>query len=121
ESRSGEDEEQTRLGLRFLLNREGPTQFDVDGTVKISGGGLNPRARGRGRHTWELTEETQARFTQTVFWEREDGLGTSSRADWEWLPSRNAMVRLTGRGTVAENIDGLDWRFALVGFRQLDR
>jgi hypothetical protein len=121
ESRSGEDEEQTRLGLRYLLSREGRTQFDIDGTVRISGGGLNPQARGRGRHTWPLTEETQARFTQTVFWERRDGFGTSSRADWEWLPSREAMVRLTGRATIAEDIDGIDWRTSLVGFRQLDR
>lgn len=120
-NRTGEEEEQTRLGLRLLLTKDGPTQFDVDGSVKISGGGLNPRVRGRGRHTWGLTDETQARFTQIVFWEREDGVGTTSRADWEWLPGESSLVRLSGRGTVADKIDGIEWRTSLVGFRQLDR
>ena len=117
---SGEDE-QTRLGLRFLLSEAGRTQFDLDATVKVSSGELNPRARGRMRHTRGLTETTQARWTQTVFWERDDGFGTTSRADWEWLPNRLTLVRLTGRGTVSEDADGIDWRSGLVGFRQLDR
>ena len=117
----GDDEEQTRLGLRLLLSETGKTQFDADATVKVNSGGLNPRARGRFRHVQELTETTLARWTQTVFWERDDGFGTSSRADWEWLPNSLALVRLTGRGTVSEASDGIDWRTGLVGFRQLDR
>lgn len=121
DNRGDDRDEQTRLGLRVLLSDFGRTQFDVDGTVKVGSGGLNPRVRGRARHTWGLTETTQARFTQTAFWEREDGVGTSSRADWEWLPSSRSLVRVTGRGTVSEGSDGVDWRGALVGFRQLNR
>ncbi len=117
----GEDDEQTRLGLRFLFSELGRTQLDADATVKVNSGGLNPRARGRFRHVRELTDSTLARWTQTVFWERDDGFGTSSRADWEWLPNRLTLVRLTGRGTVSEASDGIDWRTGLVGFRQLDR
>jgi hypothetical protein len=121
DNRDDDRDEQTRLGLRLLLSDFGRTQLDLDGTVKVGRGGLNPRVRGRARHTWGLTETTQARFTQTAFWEREDGVGTSSRADWEWLPSSRSLVRLTGRGTVSEGSDGVDWRGALVGFRQLNR
>jgi len=117
----GDDEEQTRLGLRFLLSELGRTQFDVDATVKVNSGGLNPRARGRLRHVRELTESTLARWTQTVFWERDDGFGTISRADWEWLPNRLTLVRVTGRGTVSEASDGIDWRTGVIGFRQLNR
>lgn len=116
-----EEDEQTRLGLRFLVKEGARTQFDADGTVKVSSGGLNPRVRGRMRHTRGLTEKTLARWTQTVFWERDDGFGTISRADWEWLPDRLTLVRLTGRGTVSEDSDGIDWRTGLVGFRQLNR
>jgi len=119
--RETDDDEQTRLGLRFLLSEAGRTQFDVDATVKVNSGGLNPRARGRMRHTRGITEATLARWTQTVFWEREDGFGTISRADWEWLPNRLTLVRLTGRGTVSEDTDGVDWRTGLIAFRQLDR
>jgi len=119
--RETDDDEQTRLGLRFLLSEAGRTQFDADATVKVNSGGLNPRARGRMRHTRELTDTTLARWTQTVFWERDDGFGTISRADWEWLPNRLTLVRLTGRGTVSEASDGIDWRTGLIGFRQLNR
>jgi hypothetical protein len=115
------DDEQTRLGLRFLLSEAGRTQFDADATVKVNSGGLNPRARGRMRHTQGLSDTTLARWTQTIFWERDDGFGTISRADWEWLPNRLTLVRLTGRGTVSEASDGIDWRTGLVGFRQLNR
>ena len=117
----GDDEEQTRLGLRFLLSGLGRTQLDADATVKVDSGALNPRARGRLRHVRELTETTLARWTQTVFWELHDGFGTASRADWEWLPSRLALVRLTGRGTVSQDSEGIEWRTGLIGFRQLDR
>src|SRR6056297_637007 len=39
----GTDDEQTRLGLRFLFAELGRTQFDADATVKVNSGGLNPR------------------------------------------------------------------------------
>jgi len=116
---SGDDEEQTRLGLRFLFSESGRTQFDADATVKVSSGDLNPRFRARMRHTRGLTMTTLARWTQTAFWELDDGFGTISRADWEWLPDRLTLLRLTGRGTVSEDADGIDWRTGLIGFRQL--
>lgn len=121
DARGTDEDEQTRLGLRLLLSDMGRTQFDVDGTVKVNSSGLNPRVRARGRHTWGLTDETQARFTQTAFWERDDGFGTISRADWEWLPNQLTLVRLTGRGTFSEATDGVEWRSGLIGFRQLNR
>jgi hypothetical protein len=119
--RSSDDDEQTRLGVRLLLAGMGETQFDVDGTVKVNTRGLNPRVRARVRRTLGLTDATQARFTQTAFWERDEGLGTTTRADWEWLPSDVALVRLTGGGTFSEDSSGVDWRAGLVGFRQLNR
>jgi len=117
----GDDDEQTRLGLRFLLSELGRTQLDADATVKVNSGGLNPRARGRLRHVRGLTDATLARWTQTVFWELDEGFGTISRADWEWLPDRLTLVRVTGRGTLSQDTDGIDWRTGLIGFRQLNR
>ena len=55
----GEDEEQTRLGLRFLLSGLGRTQLDADATVKVDSGALNPRARGRLRHVFLVHGEPQ--------------------------------------------------------------
>jgi len=119
DSRGGEGEEQTRLGLRFLLSDDPRNSFDLDGTVKVSGGGLNPRGGLRYRHTSPITDTSLVRLTQTTFWERDDGFGTSLRADLDWLPNNLTLGRLTGRGLIAENSDDLEWRTGLVGFRQL--
>lgn len=113
-------ENRTRLGLRFVGSERARSRFDVDGTIRVSSGSLNPRVRGRYRYIRGLTDRTLGRFTQSAFWEREEGFGLTSRFDWEWLPDRNRLVRWSARGTWSEESDGIDWRTGLVSFRQLD-
>jgi hypothetical protein len=114
-----EDEDQTRLGLRFIASSSARAQFDVDGTVRVTSGSLNPRLRGRYRYVQGLSQSTLARATQAIFWERAEGFGTTSRLDWEWLPNRDSLLRVTGEGTYSEESDGVDWQASIVGFRQL--
>ena len=116
---TNDDEDQTRLGLRFIASEGARSQLDVDGTVKVASGGLNPRIRARYRNVRGLSEDTLVRATQAVFWERADGFGTTSRLDWEWLPNRDQLLRLTGEGTFSEESDGVDWRTSIIGFQQL--
>ncbi len=116
----GDPDERTRLGLRFLGTERARSRFDIDGTVRVSGTDLNPLVRGRYRYVQGLTQHTLARATQTLFWEYEDGLGTTSRLDWEWLPDRDRLVRWTGQGTWSEGSSGVDWRSSVVAFQQLD-
>ncbi len=116
---AADEDEQTRLGLRFIASERARSQFDVDGTVRVSSSGLNPRVRGRYRHVQGLTDHTLARATQTVFWELDDGFGSTSRLDWEWLPDRDRLIRWTGEGTVSEASDGVDWRTSVTAFRQM--
>jgi len=116
----GDPDERTRLGLRFLGTERARSRFDIDGTVRVSGTNLNPRVRGRYRYVQGLTTHTLVRATQSVFWEREDGVGTTSRVDWELLPDRDRLVRWTGEGTWSEASRGVDWRSSVVGFQQLD-
>jgi len=115
-----ERDERTRLGLRFIASEDNRSQLDIDGTVGVSGGGLNPRVRGRYRYVHGLSATTLARATQSLFWEREEGFGTRSRLDWEWLPTRDRLVRVTGRGTYSEESAGVDWETSIIGFQQLD-
>lgn len=112
-------DDRTRLGLRFIAADRARSQLDFDGTVRVSGSGLNPRLRARYRYVQGLTANTLGRATQSVFWEREEGFGTTSRLDWEWLPDRDRLVRWTGEGTVSEESDGVDWRTSVTAFRQL--
>ncbi len=113
-------EDRTRLGLRYIASERARSRFDVDGTVRLNSGALNPRIRGRYRYIRGLSDRSLGRFTQSAFWEREEGFGLTSRVDWEWLPSRDRLVRWSARGTWSEESDGIDWRTGLVSFRQLD-
>jgi hypothetical protein len=115
-----ERDQRTRLGLRFIASADTRSQLDIDGTIGVAGGGLNPRLRTRYRYVQGLSETTLARATQSAFWERDQGFGVQSRLDWEWLPSRDSLVRWTGRGTYSEASEGVDWRTSLIGFQQLD-
>ncbi len=113
-------ENRTRLGLRYLASEHARSRFDIDGTVRVSSGSLNPRLQGRYRYVRGLTDRSLGRFTQSAFWEREEGFGLTTRLDWEWLPDRDRLVRWSTRGTWSEKSDGIDWRTGLVSFRQLD-
>ncbi len=113
-------DDRTRLGLRFIASERARSQLDLDGTVRVTSGALNPRIRARYRYVQGLTETTLLRATQSVFWERADGFGTTSRLDYEWLPDRDRLIRWTGEGTYSEGSDGVDWRTSLIAFRQLD-
>ncbi len=113
-------DDRTRLGLRFIASDQVRSQLDFDGTVRVTSSGLNPRIRGRYRYVQGLTATTLGRATQAVFWERDEGFGTTSRLDWEWLPDRDRLVRWTGQATFSEASDGVDWRSSVTAFRQLD-
>ena len=113
-------DDRTRLGLRFIASERQRSQLDLDGTVRITRGALNPRLRGRYRYVQGLTDTTLLRATQTVFWERADGFGTTSRLDYEWLPDRDHLIRWSGEGTFSEGSAGVDWRSSVTAFRQLD-
>jgi len=113
-------DDRTRLGLRFIASERARSQLDFDGTVRISSGALNPRVQARYRYVQGLTDTTLMRATQTVFWERREGVGTTSRLDYEWLPDRDQLIRWTGEGTFSEGSDGVDWSTSVTAFRQLD-
>ncbi|MCC5871739.1 MAG: hypothetical protein JJU22_05025 [Gammaproteobacteria bacterium] len=115
-----EGSDRTRLGLRFIASERSRSQLDFDGSIRVDGGGLNPEIRSRYRYVYGLTDRTLMRATQSVFWQREDGFGTVSRLDWEWLQSRDGLLRWTGQGTYSEGSSGVDWRSSVIAFRQLD-
>lgn len=112
--------DKTRLGLRFIASERSRSQLDFDGSIRVDGGGLNPEIRSRYRYVYGLTDRSLVRATQSVFWQREDGFGTTSRLDWEWLQSRDGLLRWTGQGTYSEGSSGVDWRSSVIAFRQLD-
>lgn len=114
-------DDKTRLGFRLILG-EGLRGFtDLDATVRVESGSLNPRASARYRVFARPSEATLVRGTQTAFWERLDGFGTQSRVDWEWTPKLERLVRWTTRGTFSEASEGVDWNSVLIAYQQLDQ
>lgn len=116
-----EGDDRTRLGLRFLVSEDLSSRIDVDGTVRVSQSGLDPRLRARYRYIQGLTDTTLIRATQSAFWERSEGFGLGSRLDYEWLPQSGRLLRWTGEGVWSEAAQGVDWRTRVVGFQQLDQ
>lgn len=116
----GQDDK-TRLGLRFILGEGLQGLTDLDATVRVESGSLNPRISARYRALARPSEATLIRGTQTAFWERLDGFGTQSRVDWEWSPRLERLVRWTTRGTFSEASTGVDWNSVLIAYQQLDQ
>jgi hypothetical protein len=116
-----DDNAKTRLGLRFILGEEFGGLTDIDATVRVKSGSLNPRLSSRYRSIHRLGEHGLFRGTQTLFWEQVDGWGTQSRIDLEWVPKAGRLVRWTNRGTFSEASSGVDWRSVWLMYQQLDR
>jgi hypothetical protein len=114
-------EARTRLGLRYIGRDLPRSALDFDATVRAKLTSLNPIVRGRYSYTRPLSDRSFGRLTQIAFWERDEGFGTTSRVDWEWLHDHNTQVRWTGQATFSEESHGVDWGTSIVGFRQLDR
>lgn len=115
------DDNKTRLGLRFILGEGLQGLTDLDASVRVESGSLNPRISARYRALARPSEATLIRGTQTAFWERLDGFGTQSRIDFEWAPRIERLVRWTTRGTFSEASTGVDWNSVLIAYQQLDQ
>lgn len=115
------DDDKTRLGFRFILGQELKGLMDLDATIRVQSGELNPRISTRARYSARPMDDVLFRATQTGFWERIEGFGTQSRLDLEWSPRPERLVRWTTRGTFSEASNGVDWKSLLIAYQQLDR
>jgi hypothetical protein len=100
------------LGLGYSPARDAKSRFDVDGGVRLDFP-MDPFLRARWRTHHPLGAERLVRFSQTGFWRRSLGTGTTSQLDVERSLGPSLLSRWRTVGTVAERIDGLDWRTSL--------
>lgn len=99
------------LGLGYNPARDAKSRFDIDGGVKV-GFPMDPFVRARWRTNRPLGAKRLFRFSQTGFWRRSLGGGTTSGVDIERSLGPTLLARASASGTLAEKIDGLDWRLA---------
>lgn len=115
------DDDKTRLGFRFILGQELKGLMDLDATIRVQSGELNPRISTRARYSARPADAVLFRATQTGFWERIEGFGTQSRLDLEWSPKPERLVRWTTRGTFSEASNGVDWESLWTAYQQIDQ
>lgn len=80
---------------------------------------LDPYVKARYRFHSFITEEVLLRAQQAVFWENEDGLGTSTRTDLDWLVTEGRMVRWSNDLKLTEETRGVAWSSNLTLFQRL--
>lgn len=100
------------LGLGYNPARDAKSRFDVDGGVRLDFP-MDPYLRARWRTHHPLGAKRLVRFSQTGFWRRSLGTGTTSQLDVERALGPSFLTRWRTVGTVAEQIEGLEWRTSL--------
>ncbi len=80
-------------------------------------GRLNVYAQARFRHQWQLGAHTLADFKQTVFYSREDRLGSTTAASVERVVSPTLSVRWLGAATTTQSEPDLTWSNLLGVYR----
>jgi hypothetical protein len=77
--------------------------------------------QGRYRQNVFVGESSVWRLRETIFWENEDGFGSTTAIDYDRVLQRNLLGRFSNVGTWSEASQGLEWRSATVVYRNLNR
>jgi hypothetical protein len=80
---------------------------------------LNPYLKASYRYFVEPTDQLFLRLQQTVFWENEEGFGTSSRADLERLLKEGRLLRWGNYLKLTEETEGVYWNTSLTVYQKL--
>lgn len=75
-----------------------------------NGFNFDPYARVRYLAQHKLNERSQLRWQSVGFWRNNDGFGVSQRLDYEISMDEHWLGRWSGRGTLAQHIEGVRWR-----------
>jgi hypothetical protein len=109
--RRNEDASQLATGLRYNALGTATTYLPADGGLRIRPM-PDPFVRLRGRilrsvGSWDL------RLTQSIFWFLDEGLGESTRLDFDRPFDDDTALRISTRATFSESTDGFEWRQTL--------
>ncbi len=103
-----DQEERMLVGLGWNPTGRHDNGFRVSAGVQL-GLPMNPYVQARYRVLRPLGAHSQFHWRQTMFWERENHLGTTTRLDVERRLSGALLLRWSGTGTFSGGSDGVDW------------
>ncbi len=115
---AADDEWLLGLGYRPISGGNGDLDFDVGMNFDFP---VEPFARARYKHRTFLSDTDLVRFRHSLFWEREDGWGLSTRIDYEHAFAGGSMMRWRGAGKISDITHGADWFTELSYYHRLGR
>jgi hypothetical protein len=106
------------LGLGYDPIRGRNTRLSLGAGVKLQTP-LNPYLKTSYRYYTTVTDEMLLRAQQTIFWETVEGLGTSTRAGFDWLLKQERMLRWSNYLKLTEQTRGTYWTSNLTLYQRL--
>ena len=115
-----EDDEDTSwlLGFGFDPRRGRNSRLSLGAGVRLRSP-PDPFVQASYWYHTNLTDDLLLRARQTVFWENEDGFGTSTPVNLEWLAAQHRMLRWGNYARLAEGTDGVRWNTNLTLYQGL--
>lgn len=111
------DDDEWLVGLGYSPQRSSRTSswsYDVGVDVEFP---LNWYAKARYKRVLFPSDASMLRLRQTFFWEREDGWGSTSRLDYDYLLANEKLIRWRNIATFSEGDRGIDWYTELTLFQ----
>ena len=114
------EDEEWMFGLGFTPLRNRRNRFSIHFGIRADLP-IDPYTKLQYRHQTELSRFSLFRFRQTLFWYRQKGFGTTTNLDLEYRPGIRSLLRFSGRATIYEESDGVEWRNSLVFFQRIKK
>lgn len=106
------------LGLGYNPARSESARLDFDAGIKLDWP-PDPFVKARYRKRMFVTDKRLGRFRQTLFWELDEGLGTTTRFDLERLVRPRLLARWRTVTTLSQSTEGVDWQTGLTFYQYL--
>lgn len=113
-----EDEAEWLLGLGYSDPNKTNNGFDFSLGAKISSG-LNPYAKIRYKYLFNLPENHFLRTSQTLFWQDDDGYGTTSNLNYTYLLGQEDVLEWGVSAKFTEEDSQWQWVTGTTWFHQI--
>jgi hypothetical protein len=105
---AADDEDQTLAGLTYMEPaREGRGRFSAGVGMRLRSGEPDPYVKAAWQFERMLSPSVLLRVKETVFWQRTERLGLTSRIDLEQIVAEYWHLRWTGSGTISQGTAGV--------------
>ena len=102
----------TTVSLGYEARRALDRLLDFRLGIRANQGKPNPYVRSRYRREYARDENSVWRFSQSLFYRHVEGFGETTLLDYEFILSRDWLLRWANSGTVSQVTQGMAWQTA---------